>query len=125
MALKKLNLTRGDSDNYTLTFLRPDGTPFNIKNWTVFFTLKKHWSLPDSQASLQKIVSTFSDTTSGTSGSANVPISPSDTENLDPGDYFFDFAVCTDQDDHFTILKGQFTLEFDVTHSGGTAGTQA
>jgi len=123
MALKRLSLTRGDSDNYAVTFKQADGTVYNIKNWTVFFTLKTNRDLPDAQASLQKIVTTFSDTTSGTSGSANIPIVPADTTNLEPGEYDFDIAVCTNLGENYTVLKGKLDLEYDVTRSAGTAGT--
>jgi hypothetical protein len=123
MALKRLSLIRGDSQTYGITFKRADATLYNIKNWTVFFTLKTNWSIPDSQASLQKIVTTFSDTTAGTSGSASIVISPVDTVNLDPGEYDFDIAVCTNASDVHTVLRGKLDLEYDVTRSAGTAGT--
>jgi len=124
MAFKRFSLIRGDSDNYGVIFKRKDGTLYNIKNWTVFFTLKKNVDLPDSQASLQKIITTFSDTTSGTSGSANIPIIPTDTIDLDLGEYFFDIAVCTTPDsESFTVLRGKILLEWDATRTIGTAGT--
>lgn len=125
MALKRLSLTRGDSDNYTVTFKRADGTLYNIKNWAVFFTLKTNRDLPDAQASLQKIITTFDDTTSGTSGSANIPLLPADTTSLEPREYDFDIAVCTNENENYTILKGKFDLEYDVTRTAGTAGTVA
>lgn len=125
MALKRLSLTRGDTQTYTLTFKKADGSLYNIKNWVVFFTLKTNWSLPDANASLQKIVTTFDDTTSGTSGSARVTINPTDTVDLDVGEYDFDFAVRTSTNETFTVLKGKLDLEYDVTRSAGTAGTVA
>ena len=123
MALKRLSLTRGDSDNYGITFKKADGSLYNIKNWVVFFTVKTNHDLPDAQASLQVIVGTFGDTTSGTSGSANIPILPSDTTNLTPGEYDFDIQVCTDGSANYTVLKGKLDLEYDITRSAGTAGT--
>lgn len=122
MALKKLNLIRGDSHPLTLNF-SSSGNPVCIKNWTVFFTLKTHWALPDSQASLQKIVTSFADSTSGTSGVAVVNILPADTANLDPGKYDFDVAVCTETSKNYTVLRGQAEIEYDVTQTAGTAGT--
>ena len=123
MALQRLSLVRGNNDNYTLTLKQSDGTLYNIKNWTVFFTLKTNRDLPDTQASLQKIITTFDDTTSGTSGSANIPILPSDTINLTPRQYDFDVKVCTDSNENYTVLKGVLDLEYEVTKSTGTAGT--
>jgi len=125
MALKRLSLTRGDSQTYTLTFKKADGSLYCLKNWVVFFTLKTNWSLPDSQASLQKIVTTFADTTAGTSGVATITLSPTDTVDLDPGEYDFDIAVRTAANETFTVLKGKMDLEYDVTRSAGTAGTAA
>ncbi len=123
MALRRLSLVRGDSDNYGVIFKQADGTLYNIKNWVVFFTLKTNRDLPDSQASLQKIVTVFSDSVSGTTGSANIPILPSDTTNLEPGEYDFDVSVCTNTSANYTVLKGKLDLEYDVTRSAGTAGT--
>lgn len=123
MALKRLSLTRGDTQTYTLTFKDANGTAYCLKNWVVFFTLKTHYSLTDAEASLQKIVTTFSDTTSGTTGVATVTLDPTDTVNLDPGEYDFDIAVRTAANETFTVMKGKLDLEYDVTRSAGTAGT--
>ena len=56
MAHKRLSLTRGNSHTYGVTFKNSAGTPYNIKNWVLKFTLKTNWDLPDSDASLQKII---------------------------------------------------------------------
>jgi len=123
MALHRLAFIRGDTQTYNVTFKRADGTPYCLKNWTVFFTVKTNYDLPDNAASFQKIVTTFPDTTSGTSGSATISIVPDDTKNLDPGKYDFDIAVCTNNDENFTVLRGRLDLGYDVTNTAGTAGT--
>jgi hypothetical protein len=123
MALKQLSLTRGDSQTYTLTFKDANGSPYCLKNWAVKFTLKTNPDLPDAQASLQKIVTSFSDSTGGTSGVAKIALLPADTENLDPQKYDFDVQVTTAANENYTVMKGVFTLEYDVTRSAGTAGT--
>lgn len=124
MALRTITLIRGDTDYLNLLFKRANGTPYCLKNWSVFLTLKSDINFSDSQAELQKIVTAFPDTTSGTSGSAQIVISPSDTSNLDPNiKYEYDIAVTTDQGEQFTVLKGQVKLEADVTQTTGTAGT--
>jgi hypothetical protein len=125
MALRRLSLTRGDTQTYTLAFKTSAGVPYCLKNWVVFFTLKANHSLPDAQAALQKIVTAFSDTISGTSGIATINLAPSDTTNLDPGEYDFDISVLTAASESYTVLKGKFDLEYDVTRTLGTAGTTA
>lgn len=124
MAMKRLSLAKGNSDTYTITFSYATGLPYCIKDWVVYFTLKTHHSLPDNKSSLLKTISVFSDTTSGTTGVAVIPITPSDTENLDAGEYDFDIMVKTAANDIHTVLKGKFDLEYVVTHgTAGTAGT--
>lgn len=125
MAFTRLTLTRGDTQTYTLMFKNALGNPYCLKNWTVFFTLKLSYELPDVQASLQKIVTTFSDTTSGTSGVATISLLPADTKDLEPGLYDYDIAVCTAAGESYTVLKGKLDLEYDVTQTAGTAGTAA
>lgn len=123
MAIKKLSLTQGNSQTYTVAFNKSDGTPYCIKNWVVFFTLKTNYTLPDAQASLQKIVTTFSDTTGGTTGIASIPVTAADTAALSVGEYDFDIKVLTSASESFTVMKGKFELEYSVTQSVGTAGT--
>jgi hypothetical protein len=124
MALKRLSLTRGDTGIYTISFKNgSSGSAVCIKNWAVFFTMKTDPSLPDSDASLQKIVTSFADTTSGTSGVALIALDPADTVDLEPREYDFDIAVCTNSSANYTVMKGKFDLLYDVTRSVGTAGT--
>lgn len=123
MALIRESMTRGDEQLFTATFKREDGSVYNIKNWVVFFTLKKDWAIPDANASLQKIITAFDDTTSGTSGSANISLAHADTVNLEPGEYDWDISVITPTGGPYTIIKGKLDLEYDVTFTKGTAGT--
>jgi hypothetical protein len=122
MALKRLSLVKGNTITYACT-MKTAGLPRCIKNWVVFFTIKPHPDVPDAQASLQKIITTFSDTTSGTSGLVNIPITAADTANMDVGEYYWDIKVLTAESESFTPGRGMFDLEFRVTNSTGTAGT--
>jgi hypothetical protein len=130
MALRRLSLIRGDSQTYTLTFKKADGTLYSLKNWAVFFTLKTNYSLPDAQASLQKIYTSSGifDATCGsasTTGVAVVTLAPTDTVDLEPQEYDFDISVRTAANESYTVMKEKFDLEYDVTRTAGTAGTAA
>lgn len=120
MALRRLNLTRGDTQTYTLQFngstAGTSGSAYDITGWTVYFTLKTDYNLADSAASLQKTVA-CTNGTSATNGIATIPIAASDTVNLSPGEYFFDIAVKTAANETYTVMKGMFDLEFDVTRT--------
>jgi hypothetical protein len=124
--IRRLSLIRGNSLTIPVTMESSAGVAYNIKNWVVYFTLKTDHSLPDSQATLQKIITTFSDTTSGTTGIANIPLVETDTQNLAVGEYDFDIKVLTAGTlgtSSYTVMKGKFDLEYNVTDSVGTAGT--
>ena len=122
MALRRLSLTRGDTHTYTVTFTDDDGAPVCIKDWTVYMTLKTHWSLPDAAISLQKTVTAFSDSTSGTTGIAEISLTPGDTKNLDVREYDFDIKGITQGGDTYTAMRGRFALEYNVAGTSGTHG---
>ena len=125
MALRQLSSIRGDTKTLTLTFKNAAGVAHNIKNWAVHFTLKQNATQPDSQAVLQKVVTSFADTTAGTSGVAVITLNPADTVNIEPGIYDFDIAVTTSENKVYTVMRGKYDLEYDVTRTAGTAGTAA
>lgn len=114
---KNFSMTRGDSSAYTLTFTQSNGSAYNITGWTITFTLKTSYDLPDSQKTFQKIVSVHTDPTHGIS---TLSLAPADTQLLPSRNYDYDIVVNTGTDT-YTILKGKFDLQYDVTW--GTAGT--
>jgi len=123
MALKQLTLIQGNTQTYTITLLNgPAGVPYCLKNWVIYFTVKTDPSLPDAQASFQKKITSFSDSTGGTTGIAVIPIVPTDTIALNPQQYDFDIKVVTAANENFTVMRGKFDLQYGVTGTIGTAG---
>lgn len=124
MAVKRISIRKGDTHTINVVFKDGDGNAYCLKNWALHFTAKTNWSLPDSEASIQKIVTTFSDTTGGTSGSAQISLTASDT-NIDPGEYDFDIQVTTAASEIATVSVGKLDILYAVTDTAGTAGTGA
>ena len=125
--LKNFSLTRGDSAAYTLTFTNSNGTVIDISAWTILFTLKTSYDLPDTQATLQKKVGPgqHSDPTHGIT---ILSFAPGDTALLPSRVYDYDIVILPNATDAYTILKGKFDLQYDVSWShttAGTAGTEA
>jgi 1-aminocyclopropane-1-carboxylate deaminase/D-cysteine desulfhydrase-like pyridoxal-dependent ACC family enzyme len=128
--ITKLSMVRGDSFTRTIIFSREDGSAYNITGWTITFTLKQNWQLPDSQSSLQKIITSHTDPVNG---KTVLQLLPEDTRNLDPRDYDFDIQSLANTgtsgtagtaSEIYTVLRGKMTLEYDVTiGTAGTAGT--
>lgn len=125
--ITKLSLVKGNSISYTLTFTDENGAVRNITGWTVIFSLKKNWQLPDLQASLQKIITSH---TNAAAGQTAIELIPADTQNLDPGEYDFDIQALANTgtsgtagtaNEVYTVMRGKMTLDYKVTT--GTAGT--
>ena len=116
--LTNLALIRGRSGSWTITFKHQDGTPYNIIGWTITFTLKTSFDLPDSQNTFQKVITVHTDPTNGIS---ILSLVPSDTALLPSRFYDYDIIVNTGGVDNYEILKGKFDLQYNVTW--GTAGT--
>ncbi|MFA5177055.1 MAG: hypothetical protein WC440_02760 [Candidatus Omnitrophota bacterium] len=127
--LTEEKIVRGDSYAWTLTFDKDD-VVVNITGWTVFFTLKKNWQLPDSEASLQKIITSHTDPVNG---QTVLTLLPTDTINLDVGKYDYDIKVLAYTgtagtagtiNEVYTVTRGKFTIEYNVrTGTAGTSGT--
>jgi hypothetical protein len=115
--LTNYSLVRGDTFVRSLYFTDQSDNVIDITGWKIFLTLKKNWQMPDSEASLQKIITSHTDPTNGKSV---LEILPADTVNLDPYDYDYDIQVLTNAGAVYTILRGKFKLSYDVTK--GTSG---
>lgn len=120
MLKKNFSLTRGDSEDYIITFSHPGGTPYNITGWTIFFSLKTNFDLDDADASLRKVITSHTDPTNGIT---TISLVPADTASLEPRDYDYDVKILLSDGKVKTLLKGKFTLDYRVTTSTGTSGT--
>lgn len=76
---------------------------------SAYFTCTKTFDDNVFQKSLEDGITKLED------GQYVVRIAPEDTENLEPGKYFYDFEVGVNSD-KFTILKGVLEIERDVTN---------
>jgi hypothetical protein len=117
-----LELIRGDTDLYTITFSQADGTPYNITNWIIFLTVKQHYDLTDLDALFQIPVTSHTDPTNG---ETQIEILHSHTHAAEPGDYIYDIQAVTNDTPPrtYTVLRGPFRLFPDVTKVTSTSGT--
>ena len=106
---------RGDTKPITLTFTDKNNEPIKLTDATLWFTVKKVPTDLDSNAIIQKQITTFTDPTNGV---ATVVITPEDTENLDaPIKLYYDFQLVDPAGNVTTVLEGSFKLELDITRS--------
>jgi hypothetical protein len=118
-----LSLKRGDNHTLGLTVTaKSTGLVKDITGWTFYFTIKENITDRDVDALLQLIVTSH---TNPTAGITAIPFVPEDTFNIEPGKYFFDIQVLTDDDEVYTIVQGRIEILRDITRTYGTAGTGA
>lgn len=112
MKEKDLKITRGDTAMYAIDLRAANGGVIgNVDNITMYFTVKDN---PKSTPyKFQK--KTGNGITYSTEDSKyHLVISPTDTAELPYGEYFYDITV-KKSTDRFTVLKGKFTIDYEVT----------
>ena len=106
-----LEIKRGDSKSYTLTFKDDDGALIDITDWTIFFTAKETVTDTDANAKISKDITSHTDPTNG---ETQIQLSPADTA-LTPGNYVYDIQIKKNTGEINTIVEGTLTITKDVT----------
>ena len=102
---QNIKMIRGDTVSFGLEF---DGLDQDLD--TAFLTVKKNHT--DSENLFQKSLS--DGITKQNDGLYVVRIAPNDTAGAEAGKYYYDLQIGVNGD-YFTILKGVFEIEKDVT----------
>lgn len=113
MADTKLKMTRGDTKTYTVAFKDDAGAVFDIVGCTIIFTIKELKDDAD-PGILQKKYTSFN---SPNNGECTIQIDPADTYSLSLKAYWFDIQIKLSTGQVYTVLKGTFTIEYDITRS--------
>jgi hypothetical protein len=101
---------RGDDFSTQIVFRDADGNAINISGWTIFFTVKKNKTDPDTMA----VASVTVAPTDPLNGVALVVVSHTVTDGL-LGLFFYDFKFKKADDTIQTIVSGGITFEINVT----------
>lgn len=102
-----IKLTRGDTASFDLT-ITENTTSYDFSNDTVVFTVKKN--VYTDTILIQK---TFSD--------GIINLTPSDTNPLNYGTYYYDVQLTTPGGSVFTVIPPtKFTVAEEVTFNGST-----
>ncbi len=112
-----LNIYRGDSKTFNLTFVDGDGSPIDLTGATIYFTIKYQDDYVNStsdttDALIEKDITTH---TNPTGGLSSVTIDSDDTYGLRPITYKFDMQLKDSLSDILTFVSGNFQIIADVT----------
>ena len=103
---------RGDNKTYTLSFKDSAGNVIDITGWKVYFTMKQRITQSDDEAAVRIDVTTHDDPTNGLS---SIHLANSQTDDLIPGEYFYDIQVKKPDEMVTTLVVGKIKVEADVT----------
>lgn len=108
-----LSIVRGDSKSYQFTFRDASGAPVDITGWLVSMTVKANWAQEDAEAVVSIDVTEHIDPANGITLIALTPAAH--TDGITPGKYYYDIQVKTAAGGITTIMRGPFSIEYDVT----------
>lgn len=112
------NYIRGDSRQVNIQFYESDGvTPFDLTGCTVFFTVNANsdnTANNDSSAAIALKVNSFDDPSSGL---ATLQITNADTQDMEPGIYYYDVQLKDSFGNITSLAQNTFTVIADITRS--------
>ena len=105
---------RGDSKTINMSFKDNTGNPIDLTGATIWFTVKRNPMDLDSNAVIQKEITSHTDATNGLS---TISLAPTDTNDLEIRSYNYDIQLVDSIGKVTTIIVGTFKLLLDITRS--------
>lgn len=105
-----LVIIRGDTKSFTITFNDQNNDPIDITGATIEFMVKEKLTDTNADALIHKTITSHSNPTSGIT---ILSLSTSDTEDLRPGQYYYDIQR-TQNSEVKSSDKAIFLVEADV-----------
>lgn len=102
------DVTQGDTKTYTYTFSDGSDEPYDITDWTLYFTVRPDYG---ETPVITKDVTTH---TAPTDGETEVKLTSTDTD-IEAGSYVYDVQVKNGAGDVETVMKGHFIVDKQVT----------
>lgn len=100
---EKIIMTRGDTGIINLKLTGPDGKPYEMSEAEyIIFSVKKN--LKDDKTILRK-----------KSSRASIIFEHEDTNNIEPGNYFYDIELNLAMNQVHTIGPNKFIVKYDVS----------
>jgi len=109
--MTNLKTTKGDTQNYALTFTDDDGVAIDITGYTVFMTVKTGYDVTDEDATISKTVTSHTDPTAG---KTTITFTNLDT-TVDPFNYRYDIQTKDTSGTITTVMSGTYKVTNEVT----------
>jgi hypothetical protein len=116
-----IKITRGDTRHLVGKITAtPGGSPVDITDYYLWFTVKRRIQESDGGAFIQKYTANGITITDGPGGQFAIDILNSDTAGspaVEVAEYVYDLQIKDSLNNIQTLSKGRFLVEFDVTTS--------
>lgn len=108
----KISIKRGD--HVTIEFVvKKDGAVLDITGYTAFITVKKKTTQTDDEAVISKTWTSHNDPTNGIT---QLNLENSDTQDIEPGVYMYDFQVTDTSGKPMSSETDLFIITSDITN---------
>lgn len=107
---KDFEIFRKTTKVYELNF-KKDGSPLDISDWKIYFTMKENMGDIDDIAKIKKDITTHMD---APNGKTTIELSTTDTD-LTPKNYYYDIKYKDDEDNVGILFRGRITIVKPVT----------
>jgi hypothetical protein len=107
----KLEIIRGDDEQFELTFTDIDGDPIDLTDGTVFFTVKENLDDSDDDAVITQEVTSFD---APETGVATLVLTDEQTD-IEAGQYFYDIQFIDENSLISSASRGKLYVYQDVT----------
>ena len=111
---------RGDTKNWSLTFTK-NGSPIDISNMTLYFTLKEDQDYADNATSgVFQTSTTFPADATSQGGIGSLLLTSTFTNAIPPGAYYYDFQLVDSSVSPSvvtTLAKGTVNVLVDITRT--------
>lgn len=111
--MAKISIIRQDDIERTIYVKNKDGSPYNLTDCSIFFTVKKDSDLTDTNdddAVIKKSVAIIN----AVNGEAKLSLTTIDTD-IDADNYYYDFQIVDSQGKITSCMKDNFEVVQDVS----------
>lgn len=107
-----LKITRGDTIKYVLELKTKNNVDVEISNVnSIFLTVKENFK--NTEYLFQKKLS--DGISLGDDKKYHITIDSEDTDNLSFGTYYYDIQINFNNNEKYTVVKGNFIVDYEVT----------
>lgn len=119
----QVRMFKGDNRTLEVTLSWPNGDPVDLTDAEIRFTVKEKTSISQANASIKKANQKAGGSDeqikviTPTGGRLDIYLVPTDTENMNPGTYYWDIELILADGKKVTAIRSRITLKDDVTTS--------